>query len=80
MRTHRKPDADPPSEEPLLRIEDVSASYSGSARVLENIDLEIGRQRTIAVVGESGSGKSTLARVITGLLPPEDGRSRSISD
>ncbi len=74
VRTYRKPDADPPSEEPLLRIEDVSASYSGSARVLENIDLEIGRQRTVAVVGESGSGKSTLARVITGLLPPEDGR------
>ena len=42
--------------------------------MLENIDLEIGRQRTVAVVGESGSGKSTLARVITGLLPPEDGR------
>lgn len=80
MHTHRKPDADPPSEESLLRIKDVSASYSGSARVLENIDLEIGRQRTVVVVGESGSGKSTLARVITGLLPPEDGRSRSISD
>src|SRR5262249_17368826 len=30
--------------------------------------------QTLAIVGESGSGKSTLARVITGLLPPSDGR------
>ena len=74
VRTYRKPDAGPPPKEPLLRIEDISASYSRSARVLENISLEIGRQRTVAVVGESGSGKSTLARVITGLLPPEEGR------
>ena len=28
----------------------------------------------MAVVGESGSGKSTAARVITGLLPPREGR------
>ena len=74
VRSYQKPDAGPPPEEPLLRIEGVSASYSRSARVLENIDLEIGRQRTVAIVGESGSGKSTLARVITGLLPPEEGR------
>ena len=74
VRTYRKPDAGPPPEEPLLRIEGVSARYGRSARVLEDIDLEIGRQRTVAVVGESGSGKSTLARVITGLLPPEEGR------
>ena len=74
VRSYRKPDAGPPPEEPLLRIEGVSASYSRSARVLENINLEIGRQRTVAVVGESGSGKSTLARVITGLLPPEEGQ------
>ena len=74
VRSYRKPTAEPPAEEPLLRIEGVSARYRRSARVLESVDLAIGRQRTVAIVGESGSGKSTLARVVTGLLPPEEGR------
>ena len=74
VRTYRKPTTEAPAEEPLLRIEGVSARYRRSARVLERVDMEIGRQRTVAIVGESGSGKSTLARVVTGLLPPEEGR------
>jgi len=64
------------AEQPILEVENVSASYGGSGGllVLKNIDLEIHRGRTVAVVGESGSGKSTLARAITGLLPPLRGR------
>ncbi len=59
---------------PILEVEDVSASYIKGTHVLEDISLKIPRGKTIAVVGESGSGKSTLARVITGLLPPFEGR------
>ncbi len=58
----------------VLKVEDVSASYTGKEEVLTDIDLEIRRARTVALVGESGSGKSTLARVITGLLPPFKGK------
>ena len=61
-------------EEVILEIKDVTASYTGTETVLEDIDLTIHRGRTVALVGESGSGKSTLARVITGLLPPVNGR------
>jgi len=60
----------------VLEVQNVSASYSGkeSEKVLEDIHLKVRRGRTVALVGESGSGKSTLARVITGLLPPLEGR------
>jgi len=60
----------------VLEVENVSASYTGKEtdKVLEGIDLKVRRGRTVALVGESGSGKSTLARVITGLLPPLEGR------
>ncbi len=60
----------------VLEVENVSASYTGKAseKVLEDIYLKVRRARTVALVGESGSGKSTLARVITGLLPPLEGK------
>ena len=60
----------------VLEVENVSASYTGKAdeKVLDDINVKVRRARTVALVGESGSGKSTLARVITGLLPPLEGR------
>lgn len=63
-----------PTDNPVLRVEGVSASYGGTLEVLTNISVDIHPGQTLAVVGESGSGKSTLARVVTGLLPPSKGR------
>ena len=75
VRTYRKEGmAEITEEEPLLRVENVHAAYGGAVKVLDSIDLEIHKERTVAVVGESGSGKSTLARAITGLLPPLEGQ------
>ena len=75
VRTYAKDDVDLiPHETPLLKVENVTASYGGGVKVLHDVSVQIPRGRTVAVVGESGSGKSTLARAITGLLPPESGR------
>lgn len=74
VRTFRKdalPEAE--AESPLIEVSDLHASYGDGVKVLEDINLDVGRCRTIAIVGESGSGKSTLARAITGLLPPSQG-------
>ncbi len=61
------------SDDIVLRVHNVDASYSGIVKVLDNVTVQLPRGRTVAVVGESGSGKSTLARAITGLLPPTKG-------
>ncbi|MCB2116838.1 MAG: ABC transporter ATP-binding protein [Rhodobacteraceae bacterium] len=58
---------------PVVSVQGVTAGY-GSTDVLKNVGFDIHKRRTVAVVGESGSGKSTTARVITGLLPPRQGR------
>lgn len=65
---------------PLLEMRGVSAGYGSTDRdgipenrVLKDVDLSIGRGRTVGVIGESGSGKSTIARVIAGLLDPFEG-------
>ncbi len=65
----------PPSDNPVLRVEHITARYRGTAfDVLHDVNVEVHPGQTLAVVGESGSGKSTLARVITGLLPPSEGQ------
>ena len=56
-------------------MDGVTARYpTADQDVLEGVSVEVERGKTVALVGESGSGKSTLARVITGLLPPEQGQ------
>jgi peptide/nickel transport system ATP-binding protein len=57
----------------LLKVQNVTAGYSNGFKVLFDVSLHVPKGQTLAVVGESGSGKSTLARVITGLLPPQQG-------
>ncbi|MGA7268320.1 MAG: ATP-binding cassette domain-containing protein, partial [Aestuariivirga sp.] len=61
------------SDDIVLRVHEVDASYGPGMKVLDNVTVQLPRGRTVAVVGESGSGKSTLARAITGLLPPTKG-------
>jgi peptide/nickel transport system ATP-binding protein len=71
VRALEKPEA--PSEDIVLSINGVDASYAKGVKVLNDVSISVPRGRTVAIVGESGSGKSTTARVITGLLPPSKG-------
>jgi len=57
---------------PVLRLEGVSAGYSGMT-VLRNIDLAIEPGEIVAVLGANGAGKTTLTRVISGLTPTTAG-------
>jgi len=69
-----KRDEAPDQSGTLLKIEHVHAAYGNGFKVLHDVSMHLSKGQTLAIVGESGSGKSTLARVITGLLPPTEGR------
>ena len=65
------PIAEPAHPLPLDRFEDairfrgVSFCYeAGGKQVLSDIDLEIGKGKTVAIVGASGAGKTTLVDLI----------------
>ncbi len=62
------------SDDNILRVDHVDASYGGGIKVLDDVTIDVPRGHTVAIVGESGSGKSTTARAITGLLPPTKGQ------
>lgn len=47
-----------------IKLEDVTFSYDGKRKVLNNINLEVNKGQLVAIVGESGSGKSTIASLI----------------
>ncbi|MDH3634637.1 MAG: ABC transporter ATP-binding protein [Gammaproteobacteria bacterium] len=72
VRSIEKPEEE--SADVILKVDHVDASYTGSAKVLDDVTIEVPRGHTVAIVGESGSGKSTAARAITGLLPPSKGQ------
>lgn len=56
-----------------IRIEHAELSY-GNNKVLNNVNVTIPKNHTIALVGASGSGKTTLANIIMGLILPDSGR------
>lgn len=74
VRSVYKPERPRTKAEPILKLENVTASYDGKVKIVKNLNLELEKGHTLAVVGESGSGKSTTARIITGLLPPMAGK------
>lgn len=48
-----------------ITIKNISFSYDGHHKIIDNVSLFIPKGKTIALVGKSGSGKSTLVSLIT---------------
>jgi oligopeptide/dipeptide ABC transporter ATP-binding protein len=58
--------------DPLLRVQDLRASYVARERVVRAVDgvsFSVDRGESLGIVGESGSGKTTTCLSIVGLLP-----------
>lgn len=59
---------------PLLVVSDLTIKYrgtAGSATILNDVSVSVGRGEILGLIGESGAGKSTLGNAMLGLLAPE---------
>ncbi len=50
----------------VLEMKGISKAYYGN-RVLDGVDLSLGRGEIVALVGENGAGKSTLMNILFGM-------------
>jgi branched-chain amino acid transport system ATP-binding protein len=59
----------------MLTVEGLSAWY-GAARILYDLNLEVGRGEVVALMGRNGAGKSTTMKAIMGLVDKRRGAVR----
>jgi branched-chain amino acid transport system ATP-binding protein len=59
----------------ILAIENLSAWY-GAARILYELNFEVGRGEVVALMGRNGAGKSATMKAVMGLIDERDGRVR----
>ena len=56
----------------MLAVETLSAWY-GAARILYDLNFEVGRGEVVALIGANGAGKSTILHALSGLIRPDSG-------
>jgi branched-chain amino acid transport system ATP-binding protein len=59
--------------EPLLRVERAFKRFGGLLAI-DNVSLAVEAGRITALIGPNGAGKTTLFSIISGFLPPGEGR------
>ena len=57
----------------ILQISAINKSFFG-VKVLEDINLDVGRGRVLGLIGENGAGKSTLMNILGGVVSFDSGQ------
>ncbi len=67
------PASQPPATSPRLEMRGVKRSF-GATKALRGVELSVVAGEVVALVGENGAGKSTLMKILSGAIPPDEGK------
>ena len=59
----------------MLTVQNARVPGTARARILYDLELEVGRGEVVALMGRNGAGKSTTMKAIMGLVAQAQGRS-----
>ena len=57
----------------MIEIKNVSKTYNGTKKALDNVSLKITSGEIFAFIGHNGAGKTTMIKSIVGILDFEEG-------
>lgn len=60
-------------EESVVEFKNVSYSYDGDRKTVDDISFNIKKGERIAIIGKNGAGKSTAAKLLTGTIRAQEG-------
>ena len=63
-----------PAEAPHIEFKNVSFSYTGVGKNLDNLSFRLERGQTLGILGATGSGKSTVLNLLLRLYDPDEGQ------
>lgn len=57
----------------MIEIKDVTKNFPGNNKAIDSLDLTIPDGKIVGFLGPNGAGKSTTIKMMTGILPIDDG-------
>lgn len=75
LKNHEENEEYVREQQVTVELKNVNFKFDDSDEILlQNVDLEITENESVALIGETGSGKTTLADIILGLRQPISGQ------
>lgn len=56
----------------MLKVDNLTGGY-GKKPIVKNISFSVNKGEVVGILGPNGSGKSTLLKIISGILPKQEG-------
>ncbi|GAB3449859.1 alpha/beta fold hydrolase [Actinophytocola sediminis] len=76
IRRRRSVDHDTALDDVPLVIENLSKSYPGKVKAVDDLSFRVERGQVLGLLGPNGAGKTTSLRMLMGLIRPTDGHIR----